>query len=72
MGQFLAALQYLHDKLNQGKIDYFFDENSNLLSKFNSVQITNMAGFLKKVIADLKNSQKTESCRTEWMKYFKN
>ena len=68
---FLKALKRLQLKLEEGKIDYFFDDNSNILWKnFKQVQLQNMVNFLKKAIKDLETSQNTPTCKTVWTKYF--
>ena len=69
---FLRALKHLVKKLDEKKIEYFFDANSNLLSKLNPVVIIEMKNFLKKVIPQLENSMNTVECKTVWLKYFKN
>ena len=69
---FLKALKHLQIKLEQGKIDYFFDNNSNILKQGNvtQVQLQNMVNFLKRAIKNLEASQNTPTCMTVWTKYF--
>ena len=67
---FLKALNNLNDKLNHGRIDYFFDSNSNLLRKMNPSLLQSMKGWLSKTISKLETSKNTETCRTVWLKYF--
>ena len=68
---FLKALNHLQEKMKEGKIDYFFDSNSNLLRNITPVKLQNMVNFLKKAIKQLEASQDTPDCKTVWMKYFK-
>ena len=69
---FLKALKHLQIKLEQGKIDYFFDNNSNILKQGNvtQVQLQNMVNFLKEAIKNLEASQNTPTCKTVWTQYF--
>ena len=70
---FLKALKHLQLKLEHGKIDYFFDDHSNILWKqgnVKQVQLQNMVNFLKKAIKSLETSQNTPTCKTVWTKYF--
>ena len=69
---FLKALKYLMKKLNDKKIEYFFDGNSNLLSKLPRTVVLDMENFLKKVIPQLEMSQNTDQCKSVWLKYFNN
>ena len=66
---FIKALKHLLIKLEQGKIGYFFDENSNILWKVTDIQLSNMSNFLKRTIDRLDKSQNTPECRKVWMKY---
>lgn len=67
---FLRALKHLMKKLDEQKIEYFFDPSSNLLSKLNPAVILEMTNFLKKVIPKLEESMNTVECKNVWLKYF--
>ena len=67
---FLKALNNLLTALERRKISYFFNENSNLLSKLKPSTLTDMANYLKKAIKAMEDSQKTSNCRNVWLKYF--
>ena len=67
---FLSALEHLMLKLDQGKIDFFFDSMANNLrgKLLEPIVQENMVQFLKRSISKLKTSQNTENCRKVWMK----
>ena len=69
---FLKTLKILNRKLEDGKIEYFFEPNSNLLENksMNLESIKSMALWLKNVIQKLENSMGEPYCRKVWMEYF--
>ena len=69
---FLQTLKILHRKLENGKIEYCFEPNSNLLQNksINLESIRSMAMWLKNVIQKLENSMGEPYCRKVWMEYF--
>ena len=67
---FLKTLKILNKKLENGKIEFFFEPNNNLLENKNPESIRSMAGWLKNVIQKLENSMAKPYCRKVWMWYF--
>ena len=69
---FLKTLKILNRKLEDGKIEYFFEPNSNLLENksMNLESIKSMALWHKNVIQKLENSMGEPYCRKVWMEYF--
>jgi len=67
---FLKALDYLHAKLDSGNLPHIFLRSYNLLSKFKSEEVKNMARWLATTIRKLRDSANTPQCKTVWSKAF--
>ena len=68
---FLKALHQVEEKLQQHRIDYFFDATSNLLAKMDANWFKSSSGWLTRVIKELENSQHTPNCKKNWLKHFR-